>query len=104
VLEIVSSPDFLASVCRVGAYLRDGLENLSRKHSMLGEVRGEGLMLGLEVERGAAVVTAARDQGLLVGEVGGNLLRFLPPLIIDEEDVDTGVAMLELAVRRVEES
>jgi len=68
----------------------------------VGEVRGRGLILGLQMKIDPApVVTAARERGLLVITCGTNTLRFVPPLIIKEEEISEGMKILEEAVRVV---
>jgi acetylornithine/succinyldiaminopimelate/putrescine aminotransferase len=64
--------------------------------------RGMGLLIGMPVRApydAAAVVAAARERGLILGTAGGNTLRFAPPLIVTEEDVDRAAEVLEAAVR-----
>jgi 4-aminobutyrate aminotransferase len=105
VLEAIREPDFLARAVRLGDVLRDRLEGLAERHAGIGEVRGLGPMLALELEErtpdGAkAVVDAAFDRGLLLLSCGlyGNVLRLLPPLTISDEELDEGLGLLDEAL------
>jgi acetylornithine/N-succinyldiaminopimelate aminotransferase len=93
----------LAHVNRVGTYLGGQLRALASRHSMVAEVRGHGLMWGLELDRPAsAVVDAARPHGLLVNGTAKTVVRLLPPLVITEEEIDQAMARLEAAMTDVE--
>jgi acetylornithine/N-succinyldiaminopimelate aminotransferase len=77
-----------------GAYFKKGLESLNR-----GKVRGMGLMLGLDLEKDCkAVVKRALDLGLVINCTAGSVLRFVPPLIIQKEHVDTTLLVLNKLV------
>ncbi len=82
-LECVTEPDFIERAMKVGEGFRAGLEELARAHPRIVEVRGKGLMLGVEFEEAVAPVVAAMlDKGVICGPAGPNVLRFLPPLIV----------------------
>lgn len=99
VLETILGEGFLARVREISSYLVMKLEELQRKHPVVKEVRGRGLLLGMELDVPAAgVVSACREKGLLVNGVGEKILRFLPPLIITEAEVDEAVAVLDEAL------
>ena len=105
VLEAVREPDFLARAVRLGEVLRERLDGLAARHPGIGEVRGLGPMLALELEertpeRAKAVVEAAFDRGLLLLSCGlyGNVLRLLPPLTISDEELDEGLGLLDEAL------
>lgn len=89
-----------------GAYLKSRLQELANRFNVIGEVRGEGLMLGMEIVESKASKTKAPDlrnrivdecfyEGLLVLGCGENSVRFSPPLIICEEQTDTAISILE---------
>lgn len=81
---------------RVGKHLAQGLLELKAKHPVIREVRGKGLLLGIEMTRPAApVVTACREAGLLVLTAGDMVLRLAPPLIVDEATCDRALAILD---------
>ncbi|MCL2282221.1 MAG: acetylornithine/succinylornithine family transaminase [Fibromonadales bacterium] len=92
VLEIISKPKFLANVRERSAQLKEGLKRF-------GNVRGEGLLLGLEVQKPVAeIIAACREQGLLVLRAGTNVLRLLPPLIITKSDVKAALKKIDVAI------
>jgi acetylornithine/N-succinyldiaminopimelate aminotransferase len=77
---------------RVGGHLFERLRELARRAPAIKEVRGKGLLVGLELDRPAGpVVTACREQGLLVLTAGDTVLRMTPPLVVQEADVDRAV-------------
>jgi acetylornithine aminotransferase/acetylornithine/N-succinyldiaminopimelate aminotransferase len=87
---------------RLGAYFMGRLEALRDRHPRIREVRGRGLLIGLEIDGNArAVVRACMDRGLLVLTAGDAVVRFTPPLIITEDDVDRAVAILDEALAEV---
>ncbi len=93
VLNRVSQPEFLAHVREVGTYL---LERLSEINSpLIKEVRGRGLMVGLELTIDVSkVVEAGYEHGLILVNAGTHVLRFVPPLIVEKQHVDTLVEKL----------
>jgi predicted acetylornithine/succinylornithine family transaminase len=85
----------LPSIQQVGGYLHVMLNELARKHSFVKEVRGFGLMIGVEMEiPGKQMVLDAMAEGLLINCTHDTVLRFLPPYIITERDVDTAVKVI----------
>ena len=93
VFDRVSNPAFLAAVAANGAYLRERLRELASP--LVDEVRGEGLLVGVELNTAVApILAAARQRGLLVINAGDTILRIAPPLIITREDIDEAVAIL----------
>ena len=98
VLGILSQPDFLAEVRAKGEYLRQGLLALKERFAVIQEVRGLGLMWGLPLaQEGADLVTACRQRGLLVNCTQGNIIRLLPPLVVQRQEVDAALAILTAA-------
>jgi 4-aminobutyrate aminotransferase len=99
----------------VGAHLMAGLSALSAKHPLIGDVRGRGLMIGVELvkdrqtkERATterdAVVTAAFNRGLLVLGAGKNAVRFSPPLVLTRAEAETAVRIFDEALTEVEKT
>jgi predicted acetylornithine/succinylornithine family transaminase len=83
------------NAARVGAYFQSRLESLAREFSCIKEVRGKGLMLGMELDiDGHPLVDACQERGLLINCVGPSVLRFLPPLTITESHVDAAIEIL----------
>jgi len=81
---------------KMGAYLKEGLRALAVKYEIVKAVRGLGLMLGLVLEvPGAPIVEKAYQKGLVINCTAQKVLRFVPPLIISEEEIDTLLTGLE---------
>lgn len=96
VFERVSDPDFLAAVRAKGEWLGGRLGELAGRHARVREVRGRGLMWGIELDVPAApVVNAALERGLLLTSAGPEVLRLLPPLTIGRRELERGLAILE---------
>jgi acetylornithine/N-succinyldiaminopimelate aminotransferase len=104
VLDVVANDDFLAHVTRMGERLRGALEQMIPNHDHLFEsVRGKGLMLGLKMKTDSrAFVNYLREQGLLTVAAGDNVMRVLPPLIIEDTHVAQFVERLSEAARAYE--
>ena len=80
---------------RVGGHLFGRLRALAGRSGAVREVRGKGLLVGIELDRPAGpVVDGCRERGLLVLTAGEKILRMTPPLVIDEADVDRAVAIV----------
>lgn len=99
VFDLYEKEHILENVRTVGAYLTEKLDHLVEKYDFLKERRGKGLMQGLEVTGRPAgeIVDRALENGLIVITAGGNVLRFVPPLVITKEDVDCMTEKLERA-------
>jgi acetylornithine/N-succinyldiaminopimelate aminotransferase len=96
VLETVLAPGFLAEVSRKGDLLRKGLEEITRGRSDLREIRGMGLMIGMEMTFDVKeTVTRCLAAGLVVGTAGEKVLRFLPPLTVTDGEIRQGLSILE---------
>jgi acetylornithine/succinyldiaminopimelate/putrescine aminotransferase len=92
----------LEHVQRVGAHFEGRLTELASKQPMVKELRGVGLMRGLEVDRPAAdIVEAARPLGLLANATSKTVVRLLPPLTITETEIDEAVSRLDAAMTAV---
>jgi acetylornithine/N-succinyldiaminopimelate aminotransferase len=104
VFDVVTEPEFLEHVTRMGERLRGALEQMIPNHDHLFEsVRGLGLMLGVRMKTDSrAFVGYLREQGLLTVAAGDNVMRVLPPLIIEEAHVTEFVERLSEAARRYE--
>jgi len=99
VLDVMLEPDFLPHVQRTGELLRRRLEELAARFPQVLEgVRGAGLMLGLKcVVPNTEVVAKLREEGLLTVGAAENVVRLLPPLIIEQRQVDEAVQAIERA-------
>ena len=99
VTRCVSDPAFLDRVSALGEHLVRGLESLRSRADAVKEVRGLGLMQGLAIDGPAGpVVSRARDLGLLVVSAGPDVVRLVPPLVVTEQEIDEGLALLEQAL------
>jgi 4-aminobutyrate aminotransferase len=113
-LDYLLEHDLQTNAYKVGNRLKSNLDALAERSDIIGEVRGKGLMLGVElVKKGgldpdpaaaSAVMEEAKKEGLLIGKGGlyGNTLRIAPPLSLTEEEADEGYERLARAVERVE--
>jgi len=95
-LKYIIDNDIPGKVKRVGNYFMSGLESLKRQVDFIIELRGRGLLIALEFNQEIAetLVLACLDRGLLVNKVKPNALRFMPPLIITEKEVDKAIGIL----------
>jgi len=82
---------------KMGEYFTDKLNKLKNKHPIITEVRGKGLMIGVQLAAPIAVKIKKKflEQGFLIGSVGDNIIRMLPPLIISKDDIDMYIAALD---------
>ena len=103
----------IANAADVGAHLLAGLKALQDKHRLIGDVRGRGLMVGVEFVRDRttkeratterdAVVNRAFERGLLILGAGKNTVRFCPPLVLTREEAETAVQLFDQALDDVE--
>jgi acetylornithine/succinyldiaminopimelate/putrescine aminotransferase len=100
VLDRITTPGFLEKVEKKGASLRRGLKRLARRFPALAEVRGLGLMLGVEF-RGEVrpVLKGLRERGVLATKAGDNVMRLLPPLVIGGGDLRAFLTALEAVLQ-----
>ncbi|MFL6542450.1 MAG: aspartate aminotransferase family protein [Chthoniobacterales bacterium] len=108
VLEVIEREKLQENSLKLGQRILDGLGKLKERHNIVGDVRGKGLMLGIELVKDRAtkepakaecaqVVESAREMGLLLGKGGlwGQTIRFAPPMCINEADADFVVDVLD---------
>src|SRR5436190_3875315 len=111
VLEVIDREGLQANSLTVGNYLLDGFRKMAGKHSLIGDVRGKGLMLGVELvkdrktkepakEETLQVFETAKDLGLLIGKGGfhGNVLRIKPPMCFTRADADFLLEVLDICL------
>lgn len=96
VLDKISKPDFLSSVSKKGLRFKDILKQKLGGNPHVKEIRGPGLIIGIELDVSASpLVDACRESGLLVLSAGkGNVVRIVPPLIITEEELSQAADIL----------
>jgi len=104
VFDVVANEEFLANVRQMGERLRSALEQMIPNHDHIFEsVRGKGLMLGIKMKTDSrAFVNWLRGQGLLTVAAGDNVMRVLPPLVIDESHIKEFVESLSAAAAQYE--
>ena len=97
VLDTVPQPEFLSHVEKVGSYFKAQLLGLQQKYpALIKEVRGTGLILGAELTcPGRGIVNDVLAKGAIINCTAGNVLRFIPPLIITEQQVDEVIEKLD---------
>jgi acetylornithine aminotransferase len=101
-LSLLSAPEFLAGVRERGAFVEKRLLALQAELPVIKEVRGLGLMWGLELtQEGTPVVAACRERGLLINCTQGNVIRLLPPLVITQQELDAAIGTLRDALKMV---
>jgi acetylornithine/N-succinyldiaminopimelate aminotransferase len=100
VFKAIMRPEFLANVQAQGSYLRDQLQKISDEFQ-LGEVRGRGLLVALEIPRNNSqtIADAAFVRGLLINAPRANALRFMPALTVARDEIDAMAELLRLALR-----
>lgn len=107
-LDLVEK-DYAANAAKVGEYFIGRLRELQKKFECIGNVRGKGLMIGMELIEDRAgckparllcdrMLTTAFHNGLLLLSCGQSTVRFIPPLMINREHVDEAMAMIEASL------
>ena len=97
VIDAIRREGLLGKVTQVGSYFSNGLEQLSREHACVRAVRGLGLMIGVELdspESAKAVLDGMLQRGFILNRTSENVLRFLPPYILERSHVDLALAAL----------
>ncbi|MBI2267439.1 MAG: aspartate aminotransferase family protein [Armatimonadetes bacterium] len=114
-IRVIEKSNLAQNAATVGAYFKDKLLELQQKYSLIGDVRGMGLMLGMELVKDrktkepaakemARVMEICKDDGVLIGKGGldGNVIRIKPPLCITKGDVDSAAAVMDKAFAQVQ--
>jgi 4-aminobutyrate aminotransferase len=117
VIEIIQEEKYLEKAAKLGAHLKKKMEELKETHQIVGEVRGQGMMLGVELVRDRAtkepavqemltIMEVCRENGLLIGKGGldNNVIRLQPPLELTEDQIDQACAILDDAFSKAEKS
>ncbi|PKM99135.1 MAG: aspartate aminotransferase family protein, partial [Elusimicrobia bacterium HGW-Elusimicrobia-2] len=115
VIETIKKREYRKNVQVIGKQLKEGLKELQKKHKIIGDIRGKGLMLGIELvknrktkEPAAAetlrMMELCKDGGLFIGKgaMAGNVIRIKPPLCINKEDADFIIKTLDKTMGIVE--
>jgi 4-aminobutyrate aminotransferase len=102
----MGEPGFGEHVQKMGEYLREQLRKLQDNHPLIGDVRGKGLMTGIELVRNKktkepaqkernSILISAFEEGLTLLPAGESVIRFCPPLILESGDINLGMEILD---------
>jgi acetylornithine/N-succinyldiaminopimelate aminotransferase len=104
-LDEFEEKDILAHASKIGEYFLAELRKIGDKHDCVMDIRGQGLLLGMELDRpGASVVNSLFIKGFIINCTADKVLRFVPPLIVDKEDIDKLLPELDGALSDLENS
>ncbi len=103
VLDVMENEDLVTNAAKVGAYLLDGLKQMQTRHPQITDVRGKGLMIGIEFDRPIKEMRQAlvKKHHLFTGAASTNILRLLPPLSLKEGDAAEALRRIETAVNEM---
>ncbi|HCK99209.1 MAG TPA: aspartate aminotransferase family protein [Candidatus Marinimicrobia bacterium] len=101
VMQAIVEENLLENARKMGQYLRDKLDDLKRKHSIITEVRGIGLMIGVELAKpGAEIVDRCRERHVLINCTHKNVLRLMPAINVTKDQIDRVIKVIEEAINR----
>ena len=114
-IDVIEKRKLVQNAERMGKYLKDRLDELKEKYRVIGEVRGMGLIQGLEIVKAkkepapdfvAEIFESTREQGLLIGRGGlyGNVIRIAPPLSIEKGEIDQATQIMDRAFEKIQAS
>jgi acetylornithine/succinyldiaminopimelate/putrescine aminotransferase len=96
VMKVIREEDLVAHVERMGSYFVERLQELRAKHPFIKEVRGKGLLIGVELEfPGKEIDLRCQEKGLLINSLGDKVLRIIPSLNVKKEEIDFALAVLD---------
>jgi acetylornithine/N-succinyldiaminopimelate aminotransferase len=96
VVRVLSEENIIDHCKKIGAYFKERLAWLKNRHEVIEDVRGMGLLLGMKLKiEGDQIVASCMEKGFLINCIQGNILRFIPPLIIEKQEIDALVACLD---------
>ena len=99
-LETLLSEDLISNCRHRGGYFMDMLNDLRKKHPIIRDVRGRGLLIGMELDcEVAGIIKKCMDRGVLIASAGPRVLRFVPPLIVTEQEISQVVEILDGVLR-----
>ncbi|MCM3602393.1 acetylornithine transaminase [Robertmurraya korlensis] len=100
-MEEIFAPEFLESVVKKGEYTKSLLEQELKDISVVKEIRGSGLMIGIELQNSVgSLLKDLRESGLLALPAGENVLRLLPPLTVTEEQINEAVNIIKMVLQK----
>lgn len=96
VVRVLSEENVIDHCKKIGAYFKERLSWLKDRHELIEDIRGMGLLLGMKLKiEGDQIVASCMEKGFLINCIQGNILRFIPPLIIEKQEIDALVACLD---------
>ena len=108
VMDVIETENLQANALEVGAYLRQGLEDMSRRHEIIGDIRGSGFFIGIELvkdrhsrkpagDETGRIINGLKERGVLAGRTGphGNVLKIRPPMVFSKAHADLLLDRLE---------
>jgi len=96
VVKVLLEENLIHHCAKMGAYFKEKLSGLKAKHESIVDVRGMGLLLGMKLKiEGDTIVNSCMEKGFLINCIQGNILRFIPPLIVEKEEIDALVVCLD---------
>lgn len=103
-IQALTEDGLVENSAKMGTILKDGLERLREKHKIIREIRGKGLMIGVEMKFDVKnILFDAIANNLLLLYSGRNILRLLPPLVISESDINKGLETLDIILTKEEQ-
>ena len=100
VIEAIDEDKLLENARVMGDYIQDKLRKMAKRLKVIREVRGTGLMIGIELEReGAGVVKTCMQNGLLINCTHGNVLRFMPSMTVTKREVNQALKIMQAALK-----
>lgn len=98
-IDVLLEEKLAERAATLGGYFKAKLEELQNKYKIVKEVRGLGLMIGVELRYDVLnIILNAMDRGVLILDAGRNVLRFLPPLVIEKEQIDKAIYVLDTVI------
>ncbi len=112
-LDVIENENLMENAKNLGQYMNDALHDIQKRHPIIGDVRGLGLMQAIEIvkdpktkeidpEKRDKICEEMLNQGMITIDCGPNSIRFIPPLVINREEMDIALNILEKAVDKVE--
>ncbi len=114
-IDVIEKRKLVDNAEKMGTYLKDRLNGLKEKYHFIGEVRGMGLIQGLEIVKAkkepapdfvTEIFESTKEQGLLIGKGGlyGNVIRITPPLTVGKGDIDQAIQIMDRGFERIQTS
>jgi len=100
VIKTIEEEGLIENSAKMGSLIEEKLNELSKNSSIIKEIRGKGLMIGIELKREIAkeVVSKCLSEGLIINNIGKKIIRFLPPLCVAEDDIDKAMKIFKKAL------